>query len=380
MKVELKQLKLITKKLSVAIGVMNNLSILNISTAADTNTIYFNLYNGESYISFKLVQEEVDPNFEVSIDNKAFIDLVNSLNTEYIDLSIKDNVLKISADKSNYKLAVIYDNNELWKPVAMFASNAEFETSISKDILASIDLVNTQELARVKEDRVKNGAGKLYYLSNNGCFTSANIYGACLNSFQLDNTFELLLTKKIVKLFKLFDGDISLLFCEDSEHGVSHIKVSLKDDTTLVTAIAPSDKSIRAAMLKMVYRLKEFASAIYQTHLVINTKELSSALSRLNIAAKHLVRDKDANVRLDLILENNQITIKDEFENSEVISLQEGSLTISTQVIRFYLEDLKPVVDLVTAEKLEIDTNTNGVVILSFDNIKYFLTQLAAEN
>ena len=380
MEVKLSDLKDIIKKILVAYSATSNLNILAISSATENNTIYFDLYNGESYISFKLPQESINTGLIAVIDTKAFTDLVSSLTTETIDLNVKDNLLKISSGKSSYKLPMIYDGGDLWKPTFMIANGEQPAIEVSADILTSIDVINTQELSRVKEDRVKNGAGKLYYLSNNGCFTSANAYGACLNSFTLSGTFELLLNKTLVKLFKLFPNGLSLSYEESAINNRQQIKISLMDATTLVTVLAPADKTIRATMLKMVYRLKEYASAIYQTHLVINSKELKTVLSRLNIAAKHSGKPKDDNNRLNLIVDGLNLTITDECENSESLELAENSVVVAKQIIRVFLEDIKPVADLCDAETIEIDTNSSGVMIISFNNIKYFLTQLAQEN
>lgn len=379
MKVELTKIKEIIKKISIVYGAASNFNLLAVDASVDAKTIYFNLYNGEGFVSFKLPQEDIDTDFEATVDTKAFIDIVGSLTAEEISLSVKDSVLKISSGKSNYKLAMVYDGSEIWRPTFMIANTPETEVNISTEILNSIDLVNTQELSRVREDRIKNGAGKLYYLSNNGCFTSANNYGACLNSFQLDTNCELLLNKNIVKLFKLFKDGVILTHEESIVNSVPQVKITLRDDLTLVTMLAPADRTIRAAMLKMVYKLKEFASTIYQTHLIINAKDLASALSRLNIAAKHSNKAKDEYSRLNIQIVDNSLTISDTFENSEVVDLEENSLTINTQIIRLCLEDIKPVVDLCKAETIELDTNTNGIVVISFDNIKYFLTQLAPE-
>jgi len=380
MEVKLSELKDVIKKILVAYGATSNLNIIAISSATENNTIYFDLYNGESFISFKLPQESVSTELVAVVDTKAFTDLVSSLTTETVDLNVKDNLLKISSGKSSYKLPMIYDGGDLWKPTFMIANSDQPAIDISADILKSIDLINTQELSRVKEDRVKNGAGKLYYLSNNGCFTSANAYGACLNSFTLDGTFELLLNKTLVKLFKLFPEGLSLSYEESVVNNRQQIKISLMDSTTLVTVLAPADKTIRATMLKMVYRLKEYASAIYQTHLVINSKELKTVLSRLNIAAKHSGKAKEDYNKLSLVVDGLNLTITDEFENSESLDLAENSVVVAKQTIRVFLEDIKPVADLCEADFIEIDTNSTGVMIISFNNIKYFLTQLAPEN
>lgn len=380
MEIKLSELKDVIKKILVAYGATSNLNILAISSATENSTIYFDLYNGESYISFKLPQESISTDLVAVVDTKAFTDLVSSLTTETVDLNVKDNLLKISSGKSSYKLPMIYDGGDLWKPTFMIANGDQSAIEISADILKSIDVINTQELSRVKEDRIKNGAGKLYYLSNNGCFTSANAYGACLNSFTLSGTFELLLNKTLVKLFKLFPSGLSLSYEENTINNRQQIKISLMDTTTLVTVLAPADKTIRATMLKMVYRLKEYASAIYQTHLVINSKELKTVLSRLNIAAKHSGKPKDESSRLTIVVDGLNLTITDEVENSESLSLAENSVVVAKQTIRVFLEDIKPVADLCEAETIEIDTNSSGVMIISFNNIKYFLTQLAPEN
>lgn len=379
MKVELTKIKEIIKKISIVYGAASNFNLLAVDASIDAKTIYFNLYNGEGFVSFKLPQEDIDTDFKATVDTKAFIDIVGSLTAEEISLSVKDSILKISSGKSNYKLAMVYNGSEIWRPTFMIANIPETEVNISTEILNSIDLVNTQELSRVREDRIKNGAGKLYYLSNNGCFTSANNYGACLNSFQLDANCELLLNKNIVKLFKLFKEGVILTHEESIVNSVPQVKVTLRDELALVTMLAPADKTIRATMLKMVYKLKEFASAIYQTHLIIKTKDLTSALSRLNTAAKHSNKAKDDYSRLNIEIVDNSLIISDTFENSEVVDLEENSLTINKQIIRLCLEDIKPVVDLCKAETIELEANTSGIVVISFDNIKYFLTQLTPE-
>jgi len=379
MQVNLNELKEITKKISAVCTADSNAIFVNISADSTKAAMYFSMSTGDCYISMKLPQESAET-FEAAVDAKAFVDIINSLSAENINLNIKDNSLLINAGKSKYKLPMAYVETSLWSPTIIAPEDPQVSTTVSIDILNSIYTVNAQELARVSDNKIKNESSKLYYLSNSGCFTSANNYGACLNKFELQGQLEVLLTKKLVKLFKLFDTDVDLYYSTEITNGLAQNILMLANDTVRLGALTPADKTIRANLLKMVYRLREYAGNNYQHILMFDTKELAQALARLAIMAKHAKKANSLDMNaIHLKTVDNTVMLSDDFENSETVALLPESVTIGNFAINLELSAIRSVVDLCQSESLTIRGNQNGIIIVDFDNVSYFLATLVGD-
>ena len=173
----------------------------NLELKAEQTTLYLSLTNREYYISVKY--ELAEPaNFRAVVKADLFLNLIAGITSEEFELEVKNNYVYIKVNKSNYKLAMIYENDTLITLPIITLTNKTVEMPVSLEILKSILNVNAKELLKAKNaDLVRasiNDLQKLYYIDETGCFTFTT--GACLNSFKLEKPVKLLLTDKIVKL------------------------------------------------------------------------------------------------------------------------------------------------------------------------------------
>ena len=77
--------------------------------------------------------------------------------------------------------------------------NKTLEMNINSSVLDSIVTYNSRQLAI---GSVAKPVQKMFYVDNKGCITFTT--GACVNSFELEKPFSLLLNSRLVNLFKLF--------------------------------------------------------------------------------------------------------------------------------------------------------------------------------
>ena len=172
----------------------------NLELVARNSSLYLNVTNKEYYVAVKFPLE-TEETFRAVVDASLFLSLVSGFTTDTFSLDIKDNTVVLGSGKSKYKVAMIYENEDLMTLPVIAIQNKTVEMSIPNDILMSILNVNSKELIKTKYLDVSE-LNKLYYIDETGCFTFTN--GSCLNSFTLEKPVKLLLNDRIVRLFNLF--------------------------------------------------------------------------------------------------------------------------------------------------------------------------------
>ena len=375
MKINTKELKEITKKIAVVLAADSKASYVNIKTSSDNTVLYFSLTNGEFYVSFKLNLPEPEQ-FNTTVASKAFVDLINSLSGDSITLLTDESVLKIHAGKGKYKLPVIYENGVIKEPLQISVSEPTVDIDFPLEYLKSIDAINSQEFVRINEAKIKNPANKLYHISDAGCFTAANSFGACLNSFKLDTQLDVLVNKSIVKLFNLFDSTPRFYYELATNGNIKQAIITLISDNIRLGAYTTADPKTRAVLQAMVTKIRQMAAAIYQVNLVVNAKELSAALGRLAIAAKHTGKASMEGYEIELFAAGNSLFISDNNENSEEIALDASTQLIGTYKARTVISTLKSTIDLCKEDLVTIRATQGSHYVVDFGNVKYFIVTL----
>ena len=188
-----KELKEVASKILIATGI--DKSAANLELVAQDTSLFLNVTNKEYFCSVKYPLDEA-VSLRAVVDAAQFLNLIAGLTTDTFELTVKDTYINIKANKSNYKLAMIFENDHLMELPAIMIQNKTVEMPISNDILQSILNVNGKEIEKAKNLDV-NELQKLYYIDEKGAFSFTT--GACLNSFTLENPVKLLLTERIVK-------------------------------------------------------------------------------------------------------------------------------------------------------------------------------------
>lgn len=370
-----KELKDLTKKLALVLSTGSEIKILNIKSSVNKDALYFSMSTGEIYVTLKLITQ-LEDDFNATVDAKTFIDMISGLAGDTIKLDIDDSILKLSSGKSKYKLAMIYDAGEIANPQMISIENPELTTTIPLDILKSIDTINSQEFSRKQEAKVKNAVNKLYHISDTGCLTAADNFGACLNLFKLDTVVDILATRQLVKLFGLFSSDPVLTSEHRQNNNIEQAVIQLASNDIRLCAYTPADPKVRAVMASMVTKIRQLASGVYQANLVINAKDLSAALGRLAIAAKHTSKTLKTVDSVKLTVAGNHAILTDINDNSEEVDLDSTSNIIGDFHVSFSISAAKPIIDMCKSSNITLRSNLNKPILFDFDTVKYILAPL----
>lgn len=361
-------------KILVAVGL--DRTAANLELAAKGNALYLRVTNREYYVAVKFdLQEPTE--FRAVVDANLFLNLISGLNTEEFKLEIKDTHVVVKAGKSSYKLAMIYENDQLMKLpiIKLDKDQITVEMGIAQDILMSILNVNGKEIQKAKRLDV-NELQRYYYIDETGCFTFTT--GACVNSFTLEKAIKLLLTDKVVKLFKLFESDVWMSYGHQvgtdgslqpivvfQTEGVYVASRLLNDETCIQKIKAPCDA------------MKNLIKEAYDHTLVLSAIDLTAAINRL------LMFHKNSSVKADLsfvpsLVEftDTELTISDlSGDNKEIITIENGSTTPGNYSMGVNLIDLKSVLDSCKNEHITMNCGNRKSIIINRGTISNVIAE-----
>ena len=361
-------------KILLAVGV--DKSAANLELAAKGNKLFLRVTNREFFaaVGFDL---ETPTEFRAVVDASLFLNLISGINTEDFELTINDTNIVVKAGKSSYKLAMIYENDQLMKLPVIKLEPEQITVSmpITNDILMSILNVNGKEIQKAKKLDV-NELQRYYYIDETGCFTFTT--GACVNSFTLEKPIKLLLTDKVVKLFKLFSTDVWMSYGHlvNADNSLQPIVVFQTDDVYVASRLLNDDAcihKIKAPCDAMKTLIKE----VYDHNLVLSASDMSAAISRL------LMFHKNSNAKADLSFvpaaisfTNTELTISDvSGDNTEVITVENGSATPGNYSMGVNLIDLKAVLDSCKNEHITMNCGNHKSIIICRANISNVIAE-----
>lgn len=361
-------------KILVAVGL--DRTAANLELAAKGNALYLRVTNREYYVAVKFdLQEPTD--FRAVVDANLFLNLISGLNTEEFKLEIKDTHVVVKAGKSSYKLAMIYENDQLMKLpiIKLDKDQITVEMGIAQDILMSILNVNGKEIQKAKRLDV-NELQRYYYIDETGCFTFTT--GACVNSFTLEKAIKLLLTDKVVKLFKLFESDVWMSYGHQvgtdgslqpivvfQTEGVYVASRLLNDETCIQKIKAPCDA------------MKNLIKEAYDHTLVLSAIDLTAAINRLLMFHKNSSAKADLSFVPSLVeFTDTELTISDlSGDNKEIITIENGSTTPGNYSMGVNLIDLKSVLDSCKNEHITMNCGNRKSIIINRGTISNVIAE-----
>ena len=243
---------------------------------ANGRVLSLNVTNREYYVSVKFNLEE-DTQIKAAVNAKLFLSLISKITSETIEITIDQNFMKIKGN-GDYKLPMIYNNGELMSLPTIDIDNITNNMSIDSQVLQSILFYNSKELLR---GIAAKPVQKYYYVDEHGAITFTS--GACVNSFTLEKPIKILLSDKVVKLFKLFKDDSSINFEIGQDlvtEDMIQTKVRFSTDKVILTAKL-SDSSLVSSV--PVAAIRGMASKDYLYSIVVHKSELLQALGRLRL-------------------------------------------------------------------------------------------------
>ena len=346
----------------------------NLELVARNSSLYLNVTNKEYYVSVKFPLE-ADETFRAVVDASLFLSLISGFTTDTFSLDIKDNTVVLGSGKSKYKVAMIYENENLMTLPVIAIQNKTVEMTVSNDILMSILNVNSREVQKAKKVEV-NELQRYYYIDETGCFTFTT--GACINAFTLEKPIKLLLTDKVVKLFKLFNSDAYLSYGHivNADNSLQPVVVFQTEDVYVATRLL-SDETCIQKVKAPCDAMKTLAKEVYDHNLVLSATDLSAAIGRLLMFHKNSSAKADLSfVPASVEFSNTELTISDlTGDNKEVITIENGSTTPGGYAMGVNLIDLKAVLDSCKNEHITMNCGNHKSIIICRANISNVIAE-----
>ena len=184
--------------------ILNAVDTANVSVIDETleiciedKLLTLSVTNREYYVVTKIeLDVSAEESLKAVVDASLFLNLVSKITTEYIELNANSSTLFVKAN-GMYKFPMIYVDNSLVELPKIDIKNETLKTDISSDILLSIYNYN---LAELNKGNINRPIQKMFYIDEKGCITFTS--GACVNYFTIDKPLKILLSQKVVKLFK----------------------------------------------------------------------------------------------------------------------------------------------------------------------------------
>ena len=346
MKLKVSNLQDVCTKLSGALdadGINAITNALELTANATENKLKVALTNYEYYVVATI--ETVDKeDFAATVTADVFFKLVSQLSTEMMELSVFENAVVISAN-GTYKLPMIFEDETLLKIPALPIDTVEKTAEVSRVDMLSVLAYNSKELTK---GVVKRPVQQLYYVDGKGCITFTT--GACVNDFTIAEDVPILLSSKIVNLFKLFkDTNVKWTFGASTLSGVQIRMLGLSDSAFQVVARVPGDTSLINEVPKDVIR--EMAVAEYPYSAILDRVHLADAIDRLLV---FMPKDTYSQPYGKFEFTDSAIIVYDRLGvNVERLAYFEGSV-IPTETVNVVLDfrDIKTTLEAVKDEKI----------------------------
>ena len=351
----------------------------NLELAAKGTELYLRVTNREYYVAVKFELEEVS-DFRAVVDANLFLNLVSGINTDEFSLVINDTNVELKTGKSKYKLAMIYENDQLMKlpVIKLDPSEVQIAMSIDYEILMSILNVNGKEIQKAKKLDV-NELQRYYYLDETGCFTFTT--GACVNRFTLEKPIKLLLTDRVVRLFKLFNSAAWMSYgnIANKDMTLQPIATFQTEDIYVATRLLGDDTCIQRIKAPCD-AMKSLVQEAYDHNLVLSASDLSAAIARLLMFHKNSAAKTDLTfVPATINFDTADFVITDASgENSESITIENGSVS-SNYSMGINLIDLKSVLDSCKNEHITLNCGNHKSVIINRGNISNVIAETKAK-
>ena len=334
-------------------------------TLATTNKEYF------ASIKFTLEHEEV---FHAAVNANLFLKLIGAITSETIELTIHGTTLHIKAN-GNYKLPIIMENDAVMEIPVIKIENKTLEMNVASSILDSIVTHNSKQLAM---GSVAKPVQKMFYLDQKGCITFTT--GACVNSFELEKPFSLLLNSRLVNLFKLFKNTVvkfSIGYDPISET-IIQTKVSFETDTITLTAVTGSDDKLLSQVPAEAIRGR--ANKEYENVVVLNVTAVTEAINRLLLFSAGYGSKENLKPYSVFEFGADKVVIYDtKKENTEVLNYQNGTRFTGNYSMILDLIEFKKVLDSSSEQYVTLNFGDHKACVVARGAIKNVLPEVVTK-
>lgn len=331
----------------------NELSTLTeaLELITEGRNLYLNVTNKEYFASVKFTLDH-EENFHATVNANLFLKLIAAVTTESIELVLNDTYLTIKAN-GTYKIPFIPGENDqaLMELPIINIDNVTVEMNISSDILESILNYNSKELA---VGTLARPVQKMFYVDQEGCITFTT--GACVNSFSLEKPIRILLNSRLVKLFKLFKGQMIHfeLGYDPVSETIIQTKVSFTTDRIKLTAITGCDDSLLNQV--PVTAIRNRATKAYPYSVVLSKTALVEAVNRLLLFSAGYGSKENINPYSSFEFSLDKLSLFDtKRENNEELTYENGTIITEPYTMTLDLLDFKKVLDGCTEQYITLN-------------------------
>ena len=319
--------------------------------------------NREYFVRVKLATD-IQEEFHATVKAETFLKLISKVTTEFVTLSIEGNSLLV-AGNGKYNIPLVYENDEVLTLPEIKLNNITNSFKIPGATLNSIYVYNSRQFAM---GSAVNPIQNSYYIDDKGAITFTT--GATVNKFNLPSKISLLLSPKIVKLFKLFkNDDIEFEISQEMAVNVPQTKINFKSpDVELTAVLAMNDSDIQKFP---VQQIRDRAFSDYDNTIVINRNELLQAIDRLLVFSNNSLNKYG---RFEFAAD--KVTIKDYSENNQESITYVNLTTIDQYKCILDFNDVKLVLETTKDEFVNLSFGNHQAVVCSRENIYNIIPEI----
>ena len=329
--------------------------------------LHFYITDKDYYLDVTVSKEEFDEDFNIIVDAKIFTKLISSITTDTVSLTIEDNKLIIKAN-GVYKLAKIDVDGMEDLPVIPH-SNEFTSFQLSTNVLKRI---MTNNIKQLDKGTFANDCQRYCYLDNKGALTFTT--GACINNFDLPEDIKILLSRKVVSLFKLFSNTdfVNFAMCHEVNSSNNNIDViHFKSSDIQLYAILPVND---LATDVPADNIREMATKVYAYQVAINRTSLIETLNRYLILGNK--EDIKYNPYINIKFEYNKLIIQglNGAFNEEILYHEEiPNLDYSLCVDLF---DVRDVLQVLSSPIISFKFGDNTAVVVTSNEISNIIPEV----
>lgn len=327
--------------------------------------------NKEYYVQVRLNLGTIE-SFHATINASLFLKLISQITTEDITLVIKNNALNIVGN-GNYKLPLIYNGDKLLELPTIEIEEPSIDMYIDSNTLLDILKYNGKEIAK---GAISRPVQRYYYVDEKGAITFTS--GACVNNFNLDKPVKMLLSNKVVKLFKLFAGESVQFILGHSaiNNDIIQTRVQFKSAHVALSAILTNDDELINSI--PVTAIRGRADKVYPFIVNINRTALLQAINRLMIFSDRKTgTDLQKSVGI-FDFGEDELTIKSpEEDNDEVVVYTNNCAQLQEEPYRAFinLKDLRATLETLTDMYVMISFGDHQAFVFPKQNIKIIIPE-----
>ena len=357
--------------------ILSAIDTSEVSSLSDTvemickdNYLYLSVTNREYLVEIKIDLGSHE-DFHATVSATLFLKLIAQTTSDTIELSVKDNALIVKGN-GTYKLPLLYDEDKILSIPKIEVENASVNMQIPSSTLNDIMKFNGKEIQ--KTTAIARPVQKMYYMDEQGAITFTT--GACVNKFSLTTPVKILMSGKLVKLFKLFsNGDVNFTLGHTAlTNEIMQTRVKFELDDVVITAILACDDAMLNSVPAKAIRSRAEDSYAYE--IKIDRLDLLQTINRISLFTVSGFTKPYCSCKFT----KDSVTIYDGHSiNHETIYYEESKDFEEEYTAILDLNDVKAVLDVCTEQYVTMRFGNKQAVCICYNNIINVIPEIVSK-